>query len=291
MKPAPFRYHRPETLDETLALLAEIGDDAAVLAGGQSLVPVLALRLASPAHVVDVNRVPGLDVIAANGSLALGALVRQQAACVAQAVRSSQPLLAEALPLVGHRETRGRGTVVGSLAHADPAAELPTVAVALDAEIALASCRGVRTVPAAEFFLAPFMTARAPDELVTEVRFPAWPAGAGHAFLEFARRSHDFALAAVAVLLQLDADGAVAGARLAFAGVGSTPVRADGAEDALHGQPAGEESFRAAAEAAVAVLDPPSDVLASAAYRRHVARVLLIRALRQAAERAREERA
>lgn len=286
MKPAPFCYHRPETVDEALAHLAEVGDDAAVLAGGQSLVPVLALRLASPAHIVDINRVAGLDAIAANGSLALGALVRQQAASIAPAVRSGQPLLAEALPLVGHRETRSRGTVVGSIAHADPAAELPAVAVALDAEIGLASRRGARTVPAAEFFLAPFMTVRAPDELLTGVSFPAWPAGAGHAFLELARRSHDFALAAVAVLLQLDANGAVLDARIAFAGVGSAPVRASGAENALRGQPAGEESFRAAAELAVAVLDPPSDVLASAAYRHHVARVLLIRGLRQAAARA-----
>ncbi|MBX6376974.1 MAG: xanthine dehydrogenase family protein subunit M [Clostridia bacterium] len=288
MKPPPFEYHAPVSLEEAVELLAELGGDAKVLAGGQSLMPLLNLRLAQPAHLVDVN---GLEELAQirplDGGLAVGALVRQRAAERSELVRERCPLLAEALPLIGHFQIRSRGTVGGSLAHADPAAELPAVAAALDADLVVRSARGERVLKPEDFFLTVMTTTLEPDELLVEVRFPAWPEGAGWSFQEVSRRHGDFALAGVAAVLQLGGDGTIADARLAFIGVGPTPVRARAAEQLLVGERPSPEVYAAAAEAAVADLEPESDLHATGAYRKHVARVLARRALTTAAERCR----
>jgi carbon-monoxide dehydrogenase medium subunit len=288
VKPPPFEYHAPESLPEALDLLARFGDEAKVLAGGQSLMPLLNLRLARPANLVDINLVePELGVLEPwDGGLRLGGLVRQRAAERSDLVRQRNPLLAEALPLVGHPQIRNRGTVGGSLAHADPASELPAVAALLEAELVARSARGERTLRADEFFVSYFTTRLEPDELLTEVRLPGWPSGAGWAFLEVSRRHGDFAMVGVASLVRLASDGSIGEGRLAYTGVGATPVRARDAERELAGQPATEDTFAAAAERAVQALDPQADVHATAAYRRHVAGVLTRRALAKAVQRA-----
>ncbi|HJU46900.1 MAG TPA: FAD binding domain-containing protein [Gaiellaceae bacterium] len=287
MKPAPFAYRRPEGLEEALAILAEHGDETSVLAGGQSLVPVLSLRVARPALVLDINRIAGLDSIERrDGSLVVGALVRQRAALASAHVAEDAPLLAAALPHVGYPETRNRGTVVGSVAHNDPAAEIPAVAVTLDAEVVLRSASAERVVPVAEYLVAPYLTAREPGELVVALRLqiPASPLGWG--FAEVARRHHDFALAAAAAGIGLAPDGTVSDARIALAGVGATAFRATAAEALLAGGTPEPALLAEAAARAVEESDPPGDVLASAAYRRHVSRVLVGRVLTQALDRA-----
>jgi carbon-monoxide dehydrogenase medium subunit len=285
VRSAAFRYARPAGADEATALLAEAGGDGVVLAGGQSLVPLLAFRVARPELVVDVNRAEGLDGLRVDGVVALGALVRQQRALLSAELRAACPLLAAALPFVGVRETRLRGTVVGSMTHADPAAEVPTAAVALDAELELRSAGGSRVLRAGEFFLAPFLTARLPTELVTEIRFPLAPARSGWAFLEHAQGP--LAVVAVAAGIVLDECGRVAEARLGLGGVGPVPLRAHGAEALLRGEEPAADAFAAAAEAAAAETDPPGDLLASAAYRRLAARRLVEDALARAAQGAR----
>lgn len=287
LKPPPFEYHAPRTVDEVLDLLAEHGDDARPLAGGQSLVPLMSLRLAGPAVLVDVTRA-GLDTVTTeDGWLTLGATVRERAAERSALVAERAPLLAAALPLVGHPAIRARGTVGGSLAHADPAGELPAVVVALDAEVVAASrARGRRTIAAADLYDGYFTTVLEPDEVLTEVRLPAPPPASGAAFEEVARRHGDFAMAGVAATVTLGPDGSVAEARLALSGVAETPVRAREAEAVLVGRVPDDGALAAAAEAATAGLSPPSDLHGSSAYRRHVAGVLVRRALRAAAERA-----
>jgi len=282
MKPPPFEYHAVASVEEAVALLAEHGEDAKVLAGGQSLVPLLALRLARPAHLVDINTVSDLASLSNGDGLTVGSLVRQRVAERSQAVRSANPLVAQAIALIGHTAIRNRGTIGGSIAHADPAAELPAVLLALDGEVVARSARGERTVPAADFFRGFLTTALTPDELVTGVRFPAWAPGAGWSFQEFSRRSGDFAIAGAAAALRLDRNGVVADARIALSGMGATPVRATKAEAALAGQQPSEEVWAAASQDAVAGLDPPSDVHGTAAYRRHLAAALTRRALREA---------
>ncbi|MGH7856247.1 MAG: FAD binding domain-containing protein, partial [Candidatus Binatia bacterium] len=236
MKPAPFEYHSASSLDEAVALLARLGDEAKIIAGGQSLVPLLALRLARPAHLVDLNRIDALSKIdAADGGLVIGAMVRQRAAERSGLVRERCPLLAAALPRIGHPAIRNRGTVGGSLAHADPAAELPAVALALEAKLVARSARGERILPASEFFVGHFTTALEPDECLVEIRFPAWPDGAGCAFEEASRRDGDFAMVGVAALLRVASGGDVADARIALIGVGGTAVRAVDAEALLRG--------------------------------------------------------
>lgn len=290
MKPAVFSYGKPDTLEEALSLMAEHGHDASVLAGGQSLVPVLSMRIARPAHVVDLNAVPGLSVIEAEPeALVVGAMTRQRAALESELLRDECPLLAEALAHVGHPETRNRGTVGGSIAHSDPAAEIGAVAVACDAEVVLRSSTGTRAEPVSDFLLAPYMTARQPDELIVETRFPRTRGAWGWAFQEIARRHHDFALVAVAVGIEL-VDGAIGQARIAYAGAGGTALRAHGAEDLLRGATPSAEAFSEAARLASTEIDPPTDILASADYRRHVATVLTQRSLALAAERAEGER-
>ena len=286
MKPPLFEYHAPASVEEAVGLLAEHGDEAKVLAGGQSLIPLLSLRLARPAHLVDVNGLGELGSITNGNGLELGALVRHRTAERSADVAKASPMVSAALRFVGHAVIRNRGTIGGSIAHADPAAELPTVLVALGGDVAAQSGRGTRTIAAADMFEGFLTTALAPDELVTAVRFPQWPSSTGWSFQEFSRRSGDFAIVGVATVLRLDGSGAVSEARLAFSGVGGTPVRAEAAEAALVGGTPSPELWRSAGETAAAGLDPPDDLHGTAAYRRHLASVLAARSLQEAYERA-----
>jgi carbon-monoxide dehydrogenase medium subunit len=290
VKPAPFAYHRPTTVDEALGLLAEHGDEAKPLAGGQSLVPMLALRLARFEHLVDLNHVAGLAGLSrANGDLVVGAMTRQAVLERDQQVAGAVPLLARATPLIGHFQIRNRGTAGGSLAHADPASEYPAVAVALDATFEVAGPRGSRTVDAATFFEGTWRTCLQADELLRAVRFPVATGHSGFAIQEIARREGDFALAGAAAAVTLNADGTIARLGLGLFGVGPTPIRAQPAEAAAAGQPAAallgdapalEELGHLAADP----LEPPDDVHASGSYRRRVAAHLVTRAVRAALE-------
>ncbi len=283
MKPAPFEYVTPRTLDEVLMRLADLGDDAKLLAGGQSLVPAMNLRLARPRVLIDLGRVSDIDYIrAVDGTVALGACVRQRTAERSEAVSRGVPLLARALPFIGHPAIRNRGTVGGSLAHADPAAELPAVVAALDGELVVASARGRRTVKPSEFFTSYMTTALRPDEMLLEVRLPHATATSRSAFVEFARRPGDFALAGVAVVLDVDAANTARAARVALFGVGPTPVRVVRAERCLTGRVITDDVLREAAQSAAREIDPPSDLHATSHYRRRLATVLVEDALRQA---------
>lgn len=289
MKPPPFDYAAPTTLDEAIALLAEHADaEARVLAGGQSLIPMMNFRLAKPGYLVDLRRVAGLAGIRREGdTLAIGAMTRMAEVERSPEVAVAAPLLTEAIGLVAHAPVRNSGTVGGSLAHADPAAELPAVALALDAELVAAGPAGTRTIPAAEFFTGPYSTALAPEEILTEVRLPVWPGG--HAFIEFSRIHANFAVVAVAALVDLDGDQ-IRRAAAALAGVAATPVRAHAAERALAGSAGDAEVIRGAATAAAADLSPPGDLHASAETRLSLARTYLRRGLELAVNRARNER-
>jgi carbon-monoxide dehydrogenase medium subunit len=282
VKLPPFEYHAPDTVDETLALLSEHGDEAKVLAGGQSVVPLLALRLARPEVLIDINGVDELASMSDRDGVRIGATVRQRVAEQSVAVGAANPLMTKALRFIGHPAIRNRGTIGGSIAHADPAAELPAVLVALDGDVEARSSRGVRTVSASDLFRGFLTTALEPDELLTTVRFPRLLAGTGWSFQEFSRRSGDFAITGVAAAVRLDESGVVAEARIALSGVGDTPVRATKGEAALVGQAPSDDAWKAAAADAVAGLEPPSDIHASAAYRRQLAAVLIQRALREA---------
>jgi carbon-monoxide dehydrogenase medium subunit len=277
MKPVPFEYHRPASLAETFDLLDRYGDDGRLLAGGQSLVPALNLRLAAPRAVIDINRIPDLDAIRVTGEgLVIGALARQEALERSPLIREHAPLIAAALPHVGHSAIRARGTIGGSLALADPAAELPACAVALGATIRGGRRGGTRDIPADEFFRGIYTTALAPGEIVTEILVPRPAAGWRWGFDELARRHGDFALAGVAAGVRVES-GVVAESRLVFFGVGTRPVRARRAEAALAGGRADAEALAAAGRALDGDLDPPGDVHGSPALRRHLARVLLAR--------------
>jgi CO/xanthine dehydrogenase FAD-binding subunit len=287
MKPAPFDYLAPRTLEEALAALAEPDGETKVLAGGQSLVPLLNFRLATPRRLVDLNRVPGLSYIRQqDGGFAIGAMTRQQTLERDASLAASLPLLSEAMPWVGHLAIRTRGTLGGSLAHADPAAELPAVAVCLDAKLMLVSPRGQRSLAAEEFFVDYLTTRLEPDEILVEAWFPSVKSHTGQAWIEFARRHGDFALAGVGVSLTLN-DEQITDARIALTGVGATPVRPTQAEGALVGGTLAER-LEAAVGAVRESLDPPADIHASSEYRVHLAGVLTERALRLAAERARQ---
>ena len=265
MKPASFEYVRPGSLDEALDVLHERGDDAKVLAGGQSLVPMMNFRLARPAVLVDLNGLGDLAYIRpANGGLALGAMTRQRTIEKSAVVRERAPLLAEATPLIGHVPIRTRGTIGGSLVHADPAAEYPVVMVALDAEFTLARKGGTRRVAAADFFDTYLSTTIGPDEILTEIRMPSVAARAAVAFVEISRRHGDFALVAAGTVVDVDGGGRIAEARIALGGVGPRPVRARTAERMLVGQ---RPTAALLAEAAASVMpdtDPPEDIHASA---------------------------
>lgn len=286
MKPPVFEYHDPASEEEAVELLARYGGEAKVLAGGQSLVPLLNLRLARPRALVDINRIDALDYIREeSGWLRVGARVRQRRVERDGTVGRAVPLLAEAVRYVGHPQIRNRGTVCGSLAHADPAAELPAVAVAVGARMVARGPSGLRELAAEEFFAGPLLTALRPDELLVEARFPCTGPGWGWAFTEVSHRHGDYALCAVAAGVRVEA-GRVQDARVVCAGVGPVPVRVRAAEAALVGQGSVEEAVRAAAAEARQNVQPEGDVHASAEFRRHLAGVLTARALRTAWSRA-----
>jgi carbon-monoxide dehydrogenase medium subunit len=294
MKPAPFAYEAPDSLGAALDLLARHGGDAKVLAGGQSLIPVMNFRLAQPATLIDLNRVPGLDIVRRTpaGGLAIGAMTRQRRLEREPLVAELAPLLAEAVPHIAHPQIRNRGTVGGSLAHADPAAELPAVAVALRARFRLARAGGERWVEAERFFAGLFATDLAPEELLVEIELPPLPPRTGWAFMEVARRHGDYAQVGVAALVTLEDGGRCREARLAYLSVGDKPVVAARAAAQLAGEVPAAEAIAAAAETvAREEIDPTGDLHASAAFKRHLARVLTARALRRAVERAGEARA
>ncbi|MET8101980.1 FAD binding domain-containing protein [Streptomyces sp. NPDC005236] len=288
MKPSPFDYTAPSTVGEALALLTDEEREAKVVAGGQSLIPMLNMRLARPGLLVDITRIPELGRLHVDesGSLHIGAAVRQARAAADTAVRNGWPLLATAIEHIGHPQIRNRGTVCGSLAHHDPAAELPAAALALDARFVITGPRGTRTVTAHDFFVATFSTAVEADELLTEVVFPPLPADHGWAFEELTRRHGDFATVGVAVVLERDATaGTVRTARTVFSGAAPVPVRLPAAEDELVGSDAGQQALAAAAAVALARLTPSDDIHATAEYRREGAAHLLVRACTTAWER------
>ncbi len=283
MKPAPFEMHAPEQLEEVLALLAEYGDEGKVLAGGQSLVPMLALRLTRFEHLVDLNGVAGLSGVSrSNGALRVGAMTRHRTLERSEEVDRDVPLLARATRHVGHFQIRNRGTLGGAVAHADPAAEQPAVCLALDAVMEVASTGGVRDVPATSFFEGTFATAVAPDEVLVALRFPVWEGRCGFAVQEVARRHGDFALVGVACGVGVGDGGGVDRAALALFGVGPEPARASAAEAALMAGAGLDEVARIA----MAGISPSDDLHASGAYRRQVAGVLVRRALTVAMEEA-----
>ena len=281
-------YEAPKTVSEAVELLAEHQDEASVLAGGQSLIPLLALRLAHPAVLIDINGIDELSAVSAtDGWVAIGAMTREYLAEESGAVAEAVPLLAAALPLIGHEAIRSRGTIGGSLAHADPAAELPAVALALDAEFVVRGQSGERVVPAVEWFAGYLTTSRRPDELLVEVRFPTAGRGTGASFQEVARRHGDFAIVGLAASLTLS-EGAISDARLAFAGISDVPVRAIDAEEFLIGEGPSPGLFDEAARRATDDIDPPADLHGSSEYRRKVAAALVRRSLRAAADNAYE---
>ena len=290
MKPAKFDYYDPTSLEEALALLDTHQGDGKVLAGGQSLMPLLNMRLARPNIVVDINRIQELNYVrASDGGIAIGALARQRALQTEQLIAERMPILQEAAYYIAHPQIRSRGTICGSIAHADPAAELPALALALEAEMTLGSAKGARSVGAETFFQSFFTTALAANEILTEVRFPALPKDSAWSVLEISRRHGDFAIVGIVAGLALDRDRQViAQARLVYFGVGPTPIRVKAAEEALIGQAAAEPAFEAAAQSAKQGIDPSNDIHASEAYRRAVAASLTKRALRAALEKLRK---
>ena len=282
MKPPIFDYHAPRSVDEAVDLLRRYGGDAKVLAGGQSLMPLLNFRLSRPAALVDLNRIPSLAYIRPDdGAVVFGAMTRQRAIEFSPVVRERVPLLSEATALVGHLPIRTRGTIGGSIAHADPSAEYPAVLTALDGSVVARGPRGERSLSAAALFHSYLSTSLAPDEILTEVRLPAMPTGAGFAFEEFSRRHGDFALVGIAAMV-VGGGGRCSAARIATAGAGPVPARLRPAEEILERDGLSEAAIDAAAQRASELVDPDSDIHASAAYRKNLTRVLTGRALRRA---------
>ena len=289
MKPAPFEYQAPASLDAALDVLAHHGGEAKVLAGGQSLIPVMNFRLAEPALLVDVNKLAELDFIrrGEDGGLRIGGLTRQRRLERDLSVAEVAPLLHETMPFIAHPQIRNRGTLGGSLAHADPAAELPAIAVALRARFRLRKAGGERWVDAADFFAGLFTTLLEPDEILVEVAIPPLPPHTGCAFLEIARRHGDYAQVGIAALVTLDDAGRCREARLVYLSAGDRPIVAREAARLLAGQEISPQAITAAADKASRdEMEPFGDVHATAEFKRHLARVLTGRALRKAAERA-----
>ncbi|MFP6735175.1 MAG: FAD binding domain-containing protein [Rhodospirillales bacterium] len=284
MKFPAFDYVSPASLDEVVAILGERGDAAVLLAGGQSLMPILAFRLAAPDIIVDLKNVPGLDVIDAGGDgVRLGARVRWRDIERNAALATKHPLLVEATHHIAHYQVRNRGTVGGSLALADPAAELPGIAVTCNAEIAITGSAGERLVKAGDFFLGPMTTSLAAGEIITGLSLPAWPQGRRWAFLEFARRRGDFAMAGIAVFYDLDAAGQAAGTHIGVIGASDRPHRLGAAEQVIDGSSVDDAAIEAAAAAAAEAVDPIEDFHAPGEYRRGLVKTLVERALQQAA--------
>jgi aerobic carbon-monoxide dehydrogenase medium subunit len=283
MKPAAFEYHAPESVADVVSLVAEYGDDAKVLAGGQSLVPLLAMRLTRFPHIIDMNRVDELRGIERqNGHVTIRAMTRQAVGEHDATVAAGAPLVAKALPLIAHFQIRNRGTIGGSIAHADPASELPAVVLALDAELEVARTGSSRRIAAADFFDGTWTTALEQEEILTAVHFPVWEGRCGFVVDEIARRSGDFALAGVAVAVELDDAGLVRRSGIGLFGMGATPVRAVDAEAALNGTDPTTADLTEVGRIASAGCSPSDDVHASAEYRTHVSAHLVQRALEQA---------
>jgi carbon-monoxide dehydrogenase medium subunit len=283
MKPASFEYHAPATVDEALALLQANGPDSRVLAGGQSLIPMMNFRLAAPSVIVDLNRIPDLAYIKDDGKhVSIGAMTRQRTIEFSAVIADKLPLLSQAIKLVGHLPTRSRGTIGGSIANADPAAEIPMVLQALDGEVVARGPKGQRTIAASELLCDAMTTSLGPDEILVEVRLPVTPIGAGCAIEEFARRQGDFAIAAIAVVILRDGEGCAL-ARIATAGLSSHPVRLSAAEQILEKHGLNESAIARAAQAAANTVEPTTDQHASAAYRRQLTHVLTERAVLRAA--------
>ena len=288
MKPPKFDYHAPKTVDEALALLTRYDGEAKILAGGQSLMPLLNFRLSRPAALVDLNRIPALAYIKeGDGSVKFGAMTRQRTIEFSAVVAKRLPLLTEATRWVGHLPIRTRGTIGGSIAHADPSAEYPAVLTALDGEVVARGPKGERVLKSRELFQTYLTTTLAADEILTEVRLPAPPAGAGYAFEEFARRHGDFAIIGIAAVIVSDAGVARDGgrcsmARLATAGAGPVPVRLRAAEEILEREGLGDDAIARASAKAQELVQPDADIHASADYRRHLTGVLTGRAIKRA---------
>ncbi|HYB00986.1 MAG TPA: xanthine dehydrogenase family protein subunit M [Ktedonobacteraceae bacterium] len=287
MKPPRFQYCVPDMLDEALALLDQNSEDTKVLAGGQSFVPLLNMRLASPSYIVDINHITELQYIEQeDGYLAIGATVRQRQVERSQFVQNKHPLLVEVIKHIGHMQIRNRGTVVGSVAHADPAAELPALLTCLNGEVLAQSIHGERVIKAEEFFTGYLSTALEPGELLTEVRFPLLPHDAGWAFLEFARRSGDYALVGAAAVVTADADGHCMSARIAYLGIAGAPVRGHDVEASIVGTTLDEVALDAAAKSAsLLVSEDMGDVHATVEYRQVLTGELTKRVLKAAWER------
>ncbi len=282
MKPAKFDYHAPTTVEQALELLGRYGGDAKVLAGGQSLMPLLNFRLSRPAALVDLNRIPSLAYVREqDGQVRFGAMTRQRTIEFSPVVQARVPLLREATKLVGHLPIRTRGTIGGSIAHADPSAEYPTVLTALEGEVVARGPKGERVIKAKDLFRTYLTTSLTPDEILVEVRLPAMPMGAGYALEEFSRRHGDFAIVGIAAVV-VKAGARCTLARLATAGAGPVPVRLRAAEEILERDGLGDAAIEAAARRASELVSPDSDIHASADYRRHLAGVLTKRALKRA---------
>ena len=289
MKSADFQYHRPRSISEALSLLKEFGEESKILAGGQSLMPLMNFRLAQPAHLIDINFIDGVDYTRNDkGVLRIGCLARQSRLLDSPMVRERCPLLAEALTYVGYEQIRNRGTLCGSLAHADPAAELPAVLLALDGSVTVGKLTTKREVAARDFFKSYLTTALSSDEMVFEASIPETPPGAGFSFTEFARRFGDFAIVGVAVLLVRDQEK-IADARIALTGVGDKPWREPSVERMLVGQKPSADLFGKIGVEIAARINPGSDIHASESYRRSLATVLTRRALIDAWQKTRNE--
>jgi carbon-monoxide dehydrogenase medium subunit len=280
MKLPAFEYASPATLAEAVSLLASHDGDAKAIAGGQSLMPMMAFRVAQPSLLVDLRKIPGLNQIKiSKDGVSLGALVRWRDIEDDARLQKAHPLLAAAIEHVAHYQVRNRGTVGGSVAHADPAAEMPGIAMACDAEIVVTGKSGTRSIKAADFFVAALTTALELDEIITEVRLPAWPQGRRWGFQEFARRRGDFAMSGIALFYDVDASGKATNAHVGAIGVGDRPLRLGAVEAVLNGKVIDEATIEKASQAASAAVDPPDDIHASAAYRRALTGTLVERAL------------
>jgi carbon-monoxide dehydrogenase medium subunit len=288
MNPAPFEFHRAASVEDAIGLLQTYGDDAKLIAGGHSLLPVMKLRLAAPEHLIDISRIDTLrGVQDAGDHLAIGALTTHQAIAQNELIRAQVPVLAEAADMVGDRQVRNRGTIGGTLAHADAAADYPAAILALEAELVATGPNGTRTIPAGEFFLDLLTTALSPDELLTEIRIPKLAGRTGANYQKLANQASGYAVVGVAAVITLAADGTIGNARIGITGTGAAATRATAAEAALRGQAADDATIQAASALAADGIDPLSDLSASAEYRLSVTRGLARRAIKAAIERAR----
>lgn len=286
MIPPPFDYHAPKTLSDAVGLLGQLGDEAKLMSGGQSLLPLMKLRFARPAHVVDIGRIPGLDYIKEEGGvLKIGALVREAALESSALVRERYPILADTAAVIADPLVRNLATVCGNLAHGDPANDHPATMLALGAEVVATGPKGPRTIPITQFFTGLFSTALAPDEILTEIRIPAPPAGSGGAYVKLERKVGDFATAGAAAQLTVKG-GVIEKAGIGLTAMGSTPIKAADAEKSLAGKKADEAAFAEAGRLAAAATKPTADRRGAVDYKKEMARVLTVRALRKAAQRA-----